>query len=440
MIVKVDRFNHEAKKAGKLLFFIGLFSMTRINLGGSIAISELALVACAPFVLGRNINNFRRDGVFTLAILSLLWLVGAIISNTVNRTYIPFALKGVATPIVYFSSTLCCYYLLKKDVRNVKWFVLGVALSYILSTFIFQRAGSINDELNGEDALSATIGYKLYWIGLAAEVFLLPVKGWFLQCPILYCLASVGGMAGFSLLSGARSNFLCYAVSLVFIFIGKSVKTRLDFVRRHFILICLIMFSALFVIKKTYHYAAEQGMLGDDERRKYETQTNEGSSALHMIMAGRVEFFVCGYAACEAPLLGLGSWALDYNNVYIDFLSRYGSAEDYQRATKYLEKNNGVFKIPAHSHIMTFWMWHGILGLLFWVYVIFLIFKTFRHNMQVVPALFGYLSLTIPLFVWDVLFSPAGYRISESVLLVVCVLLGEISKQQRRNQVNFESY
>lgn len=436
MIPIEDRFNHDAKSAGIQLFFIGLFSMTRINLGGSIAISELVLVACAPFVLMSKLNLIRRDGLFTLLFLSFLWLIGAVFSDAINKTYIPFALKGIATPIVYFSSILCCYYLLKKDIRNIKWFVVGVALSYVVSTFVFQRASAIGEDVYSEDALSATVGYKLYWIGLAAEFLLLPVKGWFLQTPMLYSLAAVGGMAMFSLLSGARSSFLCYAVSFVFVFFGKGIASRLDFIRRHFILICLILLSAAFVTKKAYQYAAEQGLLGEDEYRKYEMQTREGSSPLQMIMSGRVEVFVSGYAALEAPFLGLGSWALDYNNLYVDFLSRYGSEEDFKRAIKHLEKDNGIYKIPAHSHIMTFWMWHGIFGLLFWIYVIFLSIKTFRCNMQVVPSLFGYLSLTIPLFLWNVLFSPAGYRVAESVLMVVCVLLGEIAKQQREIRVN----
>ena len=82
-------------------FLLGLFSMTKINLGGSIAISELVVVILTPFIFVREMKNFKKDGIKTLIVLTFLWLFGAIFSDVYNHNFISFALKGIATPVVY---------------------------------------------------------------------------------------------------------------------------------------------------------------------------------------------------------------------------------------------------------------------------------------------------------------------------------------------------
>ena len=427
---------HNSRQNGFYLFLIGLFSMTRISLGGSIAISELLLVGCMPFILMRVYGDFGRDGMKPIIILSILWFLGACLADIYYGSYLPLALKGIATPIVYFCSIVCCYALLRDDLRNVRWFVLGVAISYIVSTFVFQRATTVGDTMALEDALEATIDYKLYWIGLASQIFLLPVRGWFTSTSTLYCLGATGGLAIFALLIGARSMFLALTISWIFIFIGKVSKRDHQFIRKRFFLICIAIACATVGVKKGYESVVAKGLLSENEIKKYEMQTREGNSILQLIMAGRVEFFVCAYAACQHPVIGRGSWALDYDGLYLEFLSKYGNQDDYVRAAKVFERNPGLRRIPAHSHIMTYWMWHGIFGLLLWVYIIYIVITTMIRNMQIVQGLLGYFALSIPLFLWDVLFSPAGYRVSEAVLFVLCLLVRKKAREMdvmRRN-------
>ena len=76
-----NNFGMKRKSHSFFLFILGLFSFTRISLGGSIAISEVLLVAYAPFIYVQKINYFKDSIVSKLILLSVLWLAGAIFSD-----------------------------------------------------------------------------------------------------------------------------------------------------------------------------------------------------------------------------------------------------------------------------------------------------------------------------------------------------------------------
>ena len=140
--------------------------MARVNLGGSIALSEIAMVMLAPFIFMREMTNMRRDGVLPIVWMGLLWLLGAVFSDIYNNIYPLYAIKGIATPIVYLAAIICCYALIKKNIGGVRWFIVGWTLSYIMTTFVFQRSSSLGGNMSVEDAIAATVNYKLYWLEL----------------------------------------------------------------------------------------------------------------------------------------------------------------------------------------------------------------------------------------------------------------------------------
>lgn len=406
-----------------LLFLAGLFSLTRINIGGSIAITEIVMVFLSPLLFIRNVTNFKRDGIMPLLIFCLLWLGGAVLSDIINDTNVRFALKGIATPIVYFAGIVCMYVLLRRDPRNLKWYVLGAAFSYVVSTFYFQRAASFDVEVSAESALERTIDYKLYWITLADHFLLLPIRGWFAATPFMYSGCAVLCLAISALCLGARSMFATFAVSFTFIVIGGKTLRSMVRLKRHMLMIAVLMCCVMVVAKVVYKDMAISGMLGEGERHKYEYQTKAGDSALQMLMSGRSEFFVGIFAAKDHPIVGRGSWAIDKDEIWPEFVRRYGSLEDYEVLAKAISQYGYSRYIPFHSHIVTYWMWHGIFGLFFWLYVLCLVIKTLFRGMYVNYEHFGFFALAIPAFMWDIFFSPAGLRVYESMLFVLCALV-----------------
>lgn len=289
-----------------------------------------------------------------------------------------------------------------------------------------------------EDAIAATVNYKLYWLELFDRLFLLPVRGWFTTVPLGYCMVSIIGLLVYALLIGSRSAFLALAISVVLVYVGKISARSGDFVRRHFVVIGILMLGVMAISKWTYEGAVKRGWLGAAEEKKYAAQTKGGNSALQLIMAGRVEFFVGLYAASSRPLIGRGSWVLDRDDIYLSFLHKYGAQEDYERAMKVFARNPGLRRIPAHSHLVTYWMWHGIFALIFWIYVLWLICVTLIRYINVVPGLYGYFALGLPIFIWDICFSPQGNRIPESMLIVLCLMVKRIASQRMNHNVCFK--
>lgn len=415
--------SEDSKRAARWLFLIGLFTSTKIHLGGSIAIAELGLFLAAPIILSREYPRLRRYGFGPLLALIVLWFLGAVYSDLYNHSYLPVMLKGIATPAVYFTSVVGIFSLLRKDFDNLKWLLLGFAVSAVVSTFFFSRASSLGIEETAESALDRTLGYKLYWVSMASTWILLPIKGWYRRTPMWYVFSAVFGLALYSLLTGARSLFATMMVSFILLILVHRSQLAMKRLARNSVFIGGALLLVLVCAKTGYKYAVKSGFLGEEELHKYEMQTKKGDSAIKMLMAGRGEFFVDIFAAWERPLVGRGSWAIDWDYIYPAFVHKYGDDEAIYKLDRMMLRTHGLWRIPAHSHIATYWMWHGIFALIFWVYFGWIMVSTLKSRLHVIPDFFGYVVLVVPSYIWDLFFSPVGHRLEESVMLVVCLLI-----------------
>ena len=173
--------------------------------------------------------------------------------------------------------------------------------------------------------------------------------------------------------------------------------------------------------------SAVNGWFGEESRLKYERQTNGDSSLVGLLMGGRMDSF-CGLIACvDKPIIGLGPWAMDDGYYVGEFLSKYANDEDYHRFLE-LEKFKqrygiaGLSLIPCHSFITEFWLWYGIFGLIFWLYVVYALVRYLRQDCYAVPQMYMWLACGIPAYLWNVFFSPFGNR-TGSILFIVAVLM-----------------
>ena len=420
-----------SRKAAVLLFFIGLFAMTQINIGGKLGISEFAMVACAPFVFIRNLRIYKNDHTLYFFVLILLWLAGAVFVDFYTHNHLLFMLRGIAVPITMFSGSVCVYTLLRKDFSNLKWLLLGLAISNVLCIFVFQRgaAGDAAAEYGLEAGFERVVGYKLFWVNQLTNWLTLPISGWYLQIPKIYSLISLVFLSIFNLTTGGRSAFLIAITSLLFVLFGGKSARSLQFFKKHVvtfvILLCLLGIGA----KSAYRFAATHGYMGAAEAKKYEESSSHGGSALDLLMAGRGEAFIGLIAALDKPIIGHGSVAIDNHGYVLDYMLKYGDMETYERIARQ-RVELGVSAIPAHSYIVHYWMWHGIFGLLFWLSAIVLVVKTLLSRIHLYPPWFGYLAVSIPAFMWNVLFSPLSNRVGESMFFAVLLLISTLKRTQ----------
>lgn len=419
---------------------IGCFSMTQLRFGAKIGISELVCCFIAPFLFFIKYHEFKKDKVALYFWLLIFWVFGAILSDYINESFAAQVIRGFSVPVTIFSVSVCIYYNLRKNADGFKWLLFGIACSSVLSIFVFQRgiAGDLAAEGDISAAVESVIGYKLFWANTLMTWLTLPLFVAYLKVPRFYAVFVMAGLSVFNLLTGGRSMFLVSMFSLVLLILcGKKIETMRT-VKKAFPIILVALLSLGLMAKYTYQYAVKEGWMGEAEIAKYETQSQKGTGILALLMSGRSDFFIGLIAALDKPLIGQGSQALDYKGYTGEFLAKYGTDQEILEYSRNQMQSNGmVGTIRSHSHIICYWMWHGVTALLFWLYVFYLSVSAFKNRMHYIPEWFGYFAITLPAFFWHYFFSPFGLRVNECALYCALLYLLKIENDRKRGYVSY---
>lgn len=191
-----------------------------------------------------------------------------------------------------------------------------------------------------------------------------------------------------------------------------------------FVVLIVIVLGTGVAAKLLITELAASGILGEEARQKNEIQQN---STLGILLGGRPEILVSSVAVFDSPILGHGSYAKDlkYMEMYHDMRIEAGDIENESALLSGQDKAD-LGSIPAHSHIMQTWVFAGVLGAVFWGYVLSLVMRgIIRGTILQEPLLPIYCYLSIS-FLWDILFSPfASFRriLEAFVLVLTCDLL-----------------
>lgn len=414
------------------LFLIGLFSLTQLKLGAKIGISELVCCCVAPFLFLKNMHILRRDGAMPFFMLLILWIFGALFSDWWNKSFFEQVIRGFSVPVTLFSVSVCVYLPLRKDPLALKWMLLGLAISSVLTIFVFQRgtAGDLAAEGQTAEAIDAVVGYKLFWTNMIKTWLSLPIQGWYMSTGSIYLIPALAVIAVSNMISGGRSMFAMTIFTIFLVFAGGKTAQSMTRMKRHIPFVVVGVAGLMFLVKGAYSYAAKNGMLDEYETKKYERQTARGSGFMALLKSGRGEFFIGLDAALDKPFVGHGSQPFDTHGYVGDYLREYGT--DFERESYMRNVAKGALAIiPSHSHIINYWMNHGITALLFWLYVLYLTIQTFRKRLAIIPEWFGYWALTMPLFLWDFFFSPLGLRVHECVMYCAMLVLMKIERERR---------
>lgn len=401
-------------KKNILIFLVGAFSMTQINVVGYIGISELVMFLVGPFLLLKYGRDMKRDGFLSLIAFTFLWIIGAIVTDWYRGSSIYDAVRGLASPLSILFVTPCLYLLLRDDLRRIKWIYVGFAVTTVLSIYVLPTGAAYGaaEGTPGASALEMAREYKLARVFLVASILgIIPVV-WYLKVPRISCVLTIG-IAIFALFEGGRSSFLVKLISVsLFLFVDGSVG-RIRKLPRIFPVLFIILILAGYLAKIGYEYAVTRGYMGDDEMKKHEVQA---SSKFGLLLGGRSEILSAYFAVLDSPILGHGSWPLDYKGYNI----RAAELMDIE-ITSRMRYHLGL--IRCHSHITTAYVWHGVLGFMFWCYCLYIINKTFFLKLGYFPELFGYFVLVYPSSMWAFFFSPFNHRIGFITLLVMCLFV-----------------
>lgn len=413
------------------MFLMGLFSQTQIHLIGYLDISEAFCYVAGPICLILDWPKLRKHGFGAFLGVWFLCIIGAWMSSLCNDTPTAFMLRGIASPFSVFCIACVFHRILSQDLKSFKWFLLGAAISGIVSVFIFQRGTSIGragGELTGEEAVESVTNYSLFWLVQIGTWLVLPLQAWYLKTPKWYCIVFGLWFMLYGLFSaGSRSGLLVAALFLFLIWIAGKTRDSMMFMKKHFTTFMIVFLTIGPLMATFYKYCAVNGIAGEKAQEKYLKQTGGKSGILNLLKGGRGEFFV-GLAACvERPIIGYGPWARDRDGFLYRYIKENGSDEsldDYNRALKY----GFTPGLPSHSHVITFWLWFGVFGLICMLYTGWLYFSTLKNRMHIVPELYGYFAFMLPSVAWAWFFSPFGQRTASTLLMVLCLFTRAIEQ------------
>lgn len=417
------------KRLTFLWFIMGLG--TSLQIVASLSISELIVLISFPFFLFREAPYMRRNGVMPLFNLSLLVIVGCLVACWVNHTHPQFALRGLATCCLVSAVIVFSHWIIRRDPNGFKWYFLGAALSTIVCVFVFRRSTELS--MYG-DSVAEIMSGPLFWTERISAVALVPVKGWYLHVPTPISAFIPVALAAFSLLtsSSGRAAALASIGFAALVFIGGRRKKTMMRISRHFWFIIICAVVLIMILQSGYRISASQGWLGEKAQTKYELQTQGEKGIMRLLLGGRADAFIGLLAARDKPIIGWGPWAQDDSGYYRkEFLSKYGTLEDYEEFLKYERGgylNMKLNLISCHSHITEFWVWFGISGLIFILYILFVLIRFLKDDVYAVPQWFAWLAGGLPSVVWHIFFSPFAHRVAFPMMIVACLMARAVRK------------
>lgn len=421
-------------------FLLGLGMHTQIYVFGCVGISELFMFFIAPYYFIKDIKDLLRDGFGPIIWLFVFAALSMICSSLINNAPTVAIYKFLAS--IY--STLCALVLfhrsIKKNPYSVGGYLLGFALSCVISVFIFHpvaslEAGQLDAEITVQDQMSGV----LFWVSKIQRFLMIPISLFYLRLPSIVISLTIFAYTVFCMMTtvSGRAAALTSIGAIFLVLWGRRSRVRMKGICKHFLLFCVLSAGALVIFKNIYSFSAKNGYLGIEAEKKYIYQTQQGEGLLRLLMGGRAEFFVGLDACLDKPLLGWGAFPEDGGAHWYEFLVKYGNYSDFENFIR-AGINKKAMMIPEHAHLTVFWLRCGLPGLILWVYVLWLIFIFMKKYLYVIPQLFGFFVFMLPGFVWDIFFTPYNKRVQVGIILAGMLVARAIALGRFRLPVVYE--
>jgi len=187
------------------------------------------------------------------------------------------------------------------------------------------------------------------------------------------------------------------------------------------------------VVFRGYTYLAGNGVLGTEAMAHYEAQsTGMGGVA----MGGRgIGILGSVKAIWDSPVIGHGSWPVDAG--YTLWAESLGTALGFPTDFREVGVYGGL--IPTHSHILGAWVQAGVLGAIFWLWVLALVVRAlFSMNIEreALSPLFIFICL---LFIWNIFLSPFGFEGRFETMYFVVAMMYVLESEEAANR-SFRGY
>lgn len=416
-------------------FAAGTGSGLFVQIIGYLSLLEVWLILTFPATAGKFFRNATAPGVRTFTTLWILWILGQIVSDVVNENQFTFAARGFARAFFAGFVTLSLLPVMMRRHRLYEAFLAGIPVAHVIATRYF-RPGTYMAQ-DGSGMLDASqLGWENWTSYLVSTVLIYGVARLWRKIPWV-CVAATASVGVLNIANGSRSTGLIYilAAMLMPLFIAitrntsKAEATRSKWLRHMpwgtVILIFVLGAGTTLVVVEAYKSLASSGALGKKAFDKYVRQSESGN----LVMGARQECFIGIAAALDQPIVGHGAWPRAQKDYIADASELFGV--EFKTPKGYSLMNRFI---PTHSMLVGGWVESGIFGLIFWLYVIFLIVRNSRSAAVYFNEYAGVILINSIGFFWNVMFSPIQNR-AYTAMIVVPMLIAQVRRLRERSAV-----
>ena len=398
-------------------FLLSFTCCITFKAGGTLFGSDIVLVLGLPVLLTTRFQALFYKPVRRLIFLGGLWLVAQMVTDYVRKSA-PADYERGWLKIVFTVALFCVVWILvHNSQRRCVLYAVGLALGTAVRSLSFKNDFVTNDPWKFGYAFPASILVLLLVAFLMRKTYSV-----YYQIPVVV-------LALLNIAEGFRSQAFILMLVVVVTHGYKSMRVRgKTLSKTKLAALALLVLCVGIGIDELYSYAALHSWLGHGSYIKFEEQQ---SGAGGVLLGGRSELFASTAAIADSPWIGHGSWAKDpkYTWILIKRMREFG----YYRARLDPETQEAAQNgnIPAHSHILQAWVESGILGGLFWGYVLYLLVR-FLVTLKGDEPLLPFAVFQVMLLLWDIFFSPYGAERRFSVTFFLAFLMAIMYHKERQ--------
>jgi hypothetical protein len=377
-----------------LVFLAPALSFIELNLVGRLFLPEIIVLGLVPFVLYRSSKHLLHKPIVRFIMLAALWLLGQMLTDLYRDTSFDDMLRGWSKILFFIVNFITMYTLISRNRTRAIYVTAGLAFGMIATYFLVpnQYAAEYPWKFGYGYAITIAIITSLTWAYTKEHISLHVVSSSLFALSAINFLKDFRSLAGICFISGILMLTMNYTRKSPKLAVATAIKIGVSGL------------AAVWISLSIYAYAASSGVLGEQAKIKYEFQSAgiEGLGPFGILLAGRAEMLVSTRAVLDSPILGHGSWARDQH--YVNLMQTIQEASGMSvTPPEYLED-----LIPTHSYLFGAWVEAGILGGVFFLWLLaalaFALAKTIRTHPIYAPLL-TFICLG---GIWDVLFSPLG--------------------------------
>ena len=384
--------------ADVVVFLIPCLQFVRITVIGVLNGSDMALLAVFLYLAVRGrLRIATAVGKWTL-ILCSFWLASQCVTDIVRHSAFADYARGWSNIGLTFVTLAVLWTLLYGRTQRLVFFGWGLVVGNVLLFLINPPKALVG--------ASEEFAWKfVYAYSVSLGLFLIASRKEFRGLWPITLAVVIGAI---NILLGSRSmGGVCLAAALYLLVThvsrGEGAGRSKLKAGTAVALAASILLSVAGVLWG-YGRAASSGILGADAEQKYE---RESSGKYGVLLGGRTELLASLPAIYDSPILGHGSWAKDPS--YIIGQHRALLLLGYRAVGKLVtldELRYGL--IPAHSYLFQAWVDAGILGAVFWGWILLLTARVIMRVNPTTTELLPGVSFLAFLLLWTIPFSPYG--------------------------------